>query len=153
TAIVALQIQSSASEHVARQLASDLSVVQRLRYAAERVVASSHAYLVTGEAQYEERFEETLADLRSELRALRSRPLDLLVVERAREVERTATEYIDTAEIAARQRTLGVDPRQQIPDFDKMLRQKREAFESSVDELANHEHRVLEAWLDDAEDV
>ena len=153
TAIVALQVASSAGERVARQLASDLSVEQRLRYAAERVVATSRGYLLTGEPEYEAAFEDTLDDLRSQLRALTSRPLDILTIQRAGEVERTAREYVDAAEDAARKRSETGDPRRIIRYFDETMRPKREAFENAVDELANHESIVLEAWLDEAQSV
>jgi signal transduction histidine kinase len=153
TAIVALQVASSAGERVARQLAYDLSVEQRLRYAAERLVTTSRGYLLTGEAEYETHFEDSLDDLRSQLRALTSRPLDVITIQRAGEVERTAKEYVDAAETAARERIATGDPRKIIRYFDETMRPKREAFEGAVDELANHEAIVLEAWLDDAQGI
>ena len=153
TAIVALHVTGSAEEHVARQLASDLAAVERLPYVAERVVASSRAYLLTGEPQYQAHRDDALDDLRRDLRALASRPLDMAAMQRTAEVERAANDYVASSEAVARQRLDTGDPRQNIPFFEETLRPKRDAFDASVEELANHESRILESWLVQARDV
>ena len=69
-AVVALRAATGRLEHVARVTAGDLLAVQRLRFYAEQVVATSRGFLLTGDATSLQRFQEgtervnqTLAEL------------------------------------------------------------------------------------------
>ena len=54
--VVALRTTSTRPERVARDLATDVIAVQRLRFVAEQLVATSRGYLLTGDPATLERF-------------------------------------------------------------------------------------------------
>src|ERR1051325_3813782 len=135
--IVALRVATARLEHVAHSLASDMISVQRLRYRAERVVATSRGFLLAGDSQTQQRFDEAVRLVDETLAALDQKRGDL--ADEIAEVDDAAKAYIAAARHAVDQRSMTADPRDIIPYFERTLQPTREHFEATVDAFVAQE--------------
>jgi len=135
-AVIALHTTSTQLERVARDLATDVIAVQRLRFLAEQLVATSRGYLLTGDPKTLERFTHASERLDASLVRLHRRADLAEDVARIEQVSRT---YVTAAEQAARRRTTTGDLQTIIPFFESTLAPSRDRFEDAIDRFVARE--------------
>jgi signal transduction histidine kinase len=141
-AAIALRCSSARLEQVTRDLASDMSVIQRLRFDAEQLVATSRAFLLTGDPKSLARFDATAAHISETLAEIDRLQTDL--TEEVARVERAAKAYIAAAERAAREPKPSGDPRELLPFFERTLMPMRQPFEAALSEFVRRERAVFD---------
>jgi signal transduction histidine kinase len=140
TAAIALRVTSSRLDSVTREIASEVIDVQRLRFQAEQVVATSRGFLLTGDGETWERFEGAVARMRETLASIHDRHAPTEVGD----VDRAGREYVDAADRAARERTTTDDPREVIPMLESSLFPARKRFEDSIETMLESEQTKYE---------
>lgn len=121
--IFALHAISGDEGALTREYADDVAVVERLRFLAEHLVATSRGYLLSGDASLLNQFEEGTREVEDALRDLRGRHRGS---PRIAELDRTAHDYIAAASSAVRQRTLVGHPDLILPMYESTLVPRRE---------------------------
>jgi signal transduction histidine kinase len=150
TAIVTLHFAASREARVGDELTRDLAIVQRLRFDAEQLVATSRAYLLTAEPRDLERFAEAERMFEGGLRELRDRTLDIVGELDSNAVDRAAHDYVAVSKQAAQTRAAASDLRQIVPFFDDKVRPSRVAFEASLDTFVRRHQKIFDDELADA---
>jgi CHASE3 domain sensor protein len=138
TAIVALRLTASDSERIAHMMSEELVAVERLRFQAEQVVATSRGYLLTGDSSSLERFDAGAFELSRSIRELRAH-LDQVGAVLALAVAHSADNYVRASLEAARQRSLA-GPDAVLPYFEANVRPRREEFEVQIRALSEYVH-------------
>jgi signal transduction histidine kinase len=115
--------------------------VERLRFQAEHVVATNRGYLLASGPSSLDRFEAAAHRLEESVQALRKR-IDPAGAMLAADVENAASSYIEAAATAHR-RTLGGSPQELHAYLEETLQPRREAFESTLAALVEHERARL----------
>jgi signal transduction histidine kinase len=136
-AAVALRVSSTRLEGVTRDLTADMFAIQRLRFEAEQLVASSRGYLLTGDAQSLEHFDDTTARVTETLEEIERRRHDW-----AADVARigdAARAYVALAQRAARERKETGDPREVLPFFEQRLGPARDHFDAALTSFVRRE--------------
>lgn len=123
-----------------REIASEVIDVQRLRFQAEQVVATSRGFLLAGDSDAWERFERAVARMRETLASIRAPHAHSEVVD----VDRAGREYVDAADRAARERTSSGDPREVLPMLETSLLPARKHFEDSIEIMLQSEQAEYE---------
>ena len=129
-AAVALRVSSTRLESVTRDLTADMFAIQRLRFEAEQLVATSRGYLLTGDATSLEHFDETANRVTETLEEIERRRRDL-ATDVAR-IGESARAYVTLAQRAARERKATGDPREVLPFFEKKLGPARDHFDTAL---------------------
>ena len=151
TAMIAMHVASVRLERVAGDLAADMIAIERLRFQAEQVVATSRGYLLTGDPHTLERFEDAVTRVDSSLATLEHRRADLGDDDITRIDDATRT-YVAAARRAAERRTKTDDPRDVVPFFETTLAPARDRFESAVTGFVQREQSVFEQACGQARD-
>ena len=141
-AAIALPMSSARLEAVSRDLAADMFAIQRLRFRAEQLVATSRGYLLTGDPKSLERFDEAAQDVTRILAEIDRRRADL--ADQVAEIERAAGSYVTEARHAAREREATGDPREVLPFFEQTLAPVREHFETALAAFAGREQGAFD---------
>ncbi|MBX3158079.1 MAG: CHASE3 domain-containing protein [Deltaproteobacteria bacterium] len=146
---IALNRTTTRLEQVARTFSDELSGVQRLRFEAEHLVATSRGYLLSGDPSSLDRFAAVEAQFEADLEKLRRRPElapDLSLI------DQLAHDYIRAAESVAKRRIEGADPNTILPMFERTLMPAREKLEAAIDDLVDHEQAEFERASHEARD-
>jgi signal transduction histidine kinase len=144
TGIIALHVTGARTNAVANDYAEDVARVQRLRYLAERVVATSRGYLLTGEPSLHEQFavaRDALLDSLGEI-AVRSRD--------ASDVVPIALGYTAAASNAVGERSAMRHPADIVPVFDRMLVPHHAELEATIAALTQQRRLLFEGELREA---
>ena len=149
--IVALHV-TTAKHALARELVDELASVQRLRLQAEKIVAATRGYLLTGEHSYQLGADAAQVELDAQLDELRARQLDVESDREAAAVSRSARAYALASTRAASQRSSATLDKL-VTYFDDTLQSQRTSFESSVDTFASHQRASFDVALDHARSV
>jgi len=146
-AMVALHGATSDSERVARLVTDDLQVVGELRYRAQRFVAETRGYLLTGDQSDFGRYEGARRSFEDALATLPDHPALSQSARAVREVARTARAYRLVASEAVRERAAGLAATQIRGYFDAAVDPARVSFERAVDAYVARERDGLEAAI------
>lgn len=141
-AAIALRFSSARLEQVTHDLARDMSAIQRLRFEAEQLVATSRAYLLTGDPKSLARFDATAGHISDTLAEIDRLQTDL--VDEVARVERAAKAYVAAAERAAREPKPSADAGELLPFFEQTLVPMRQPFEAALAEFVRRERAVFD---------
>lgn len=142
-AVIALHVTTIRLDRVAHDLASDMIALERLRFQAEQVVATSRGYLLTGEPKTLGRFEDAVAHVEQSLAILEQRRADFGASDIARIDEATRT-YVAATRRAVERRTKTDDPRTVVPYFEQTLVPARDNFEAAITDFVRREQEVFD---------
>lgn len=139
---VALRISSTRLERVTRDLTADMFAIQRLRFEAEQLIATSRGFLLTGDPKSMERFDGIADQVNETLSEIDRRRSDL-----AADVTRigvAARDYVALAQRAARERKESGDPRDVLPFFEQTLGPARDRFDAALTGFVQRESEQFE---------
>jgi signal transduction histidine kinase len=144
--IVVLRSTAARKDELTIALADELSMVERLRYRAEQVVATSRGYLLTGDERYVDRFLAARRQLDADIELLAERlePGEADYLARIRD---SGTAYVGLAARAIERRGAEADARAVVPYFEDVLQPARILFEARLDELVRHHRGIFQLEL------
>ena len=143
-AIVALRQTTSVQEAVARDFATDLMAVERLRFEAEHLVAATRGYLLRHDDLVGERFAKLIRQFEQLLEELHGRGLDAESQSYLGRIDTAAADYIATA------KTLSTHQNELLEFLENTLSPKRELLQHYLAEFVRHQQNIFEDELRDA---
>jgi signal transduction histidine kinase len=146
TGIIALHITGARADELATNYVEDLSRVHRLRYLAERVVATSRGYLLTGERSLRAQFVEARDELLDSLgeTAVRSRDPGAVVP--------VALAYMIAASDVVGERSSVHRPAEIVPMFERVLEPRRAELETTISAFTQQRRELFQRELRDADE-
>ncbi|HTR51909.1 MAG TPA: ATP-binding protein [Kofleriaceae bacterium] len=145
-AVAALQVVAARQSRLAREYADELVQVERLRYQAERVIATTRGYLLTRDLDARDRVTSAVVELDARLDEVElasnapARRLELVAIREA------AYRYVEVAG------SIVADAAAHPRIVDRDMRAPREALRIQLEELAHGERGAFEDALADARD-
>ncbi len=141
TGIVSLHLMRERADYVIRDYGNDLARVQRLRYANERLVATSRGYLLSGEPALHAQFEAERAGVLRVLGELAvSRPESEALVH-------ATLDYVAESSRVVAERAAAVDATAILPVFDQTLVPRGAELEADIAAFAQRRRDVFEDAL------
>lgn len=140
--VVALRHTATSEAGLAHQYAEELLQVERLRFQAERIVATMRGFLVVREPDYLDRVKQATTELDARLAELRGARLSPASANDLEAVTRLAHAYADSARDIANE-----DPPAVARALDHMLKPLRSDLQQHLDSLAQRERASFEDAL------
>ncbi len=141
-AVIALRHTAGSEADLAHQYADDLLQVERLRFQAERIVATMRGFLVMREPDYLDRVKAATTELDARLAELRAATPASASADDLEAVRRLAHTYADSARDVANE-----DPPAVVRSIDHMLKPLRSDLQQHLDALAYRERASFEDAL------
>ncbi len=139
--IAALHRTTMMEENVARDFATDLLAVERLRFQEEAVVASTRTYLLTHDSLADERFTQATEEFKTLLTELHARGLDRPSELLLKRLDAAAMDYMTSAKaLASKQPGAPVA-------FESIIAPKRELFEQQLTEFVELQQQIFDSEL------
>ena len=149
-AVTALRVTTSNLDRVGRDLAGELSEVQRLRFEAEQIVSANRGYLLTADARAAQREAEFVATMDDALKTLRAH---VPLAPGINAVSDAAQQYVAAANEATAQRVKSDDPRSVLPFFENTVAPARERLEHAIADLVTRSQAAFEHESTHAHDI
>lgn len=122
---------------------AEITAVERLRWSAELIVAEGRGYLLGRDPVLLSRLDASKHQLESGLRELGAQPLDPKGVELAREVERTANEFVRVQDRLLEERQGSEDSRVVVQGFEADLLPVRRRLDRALEDLVDHKQASM----------
>jgi signal transduction histidine kinase len=136
-AVIGVRVASSQVASAAHDLASDTLAVQRLRFHAEHVIATSRGYFLTGDARMLEQFSAAVAQVNQSIKRLDDRRK---YAEDVARIDAATHAYVAAAYALAEDRRDRPDP----GSFVSQLAPARERFDAAIANLVADEQGAFE---------
>lgn len=141
-AVIALRLTAADEARLSHQYADELLQVERVRFQAEHIVATTRAYLMLREPAYLERVTAATAELDARLGELQAAPLSNASADDLTAVAKAAHDYAKSA------RGLAIeDPSAVVRSIEVVLQAPRAALQRSLESLAHRERALFEDAL------
>lgn len=140
-AIVALRDTTHVQEAVARDFATDLMAVERLRFEAEHLVASTRGYLIRRDHAGGTKFTDQSRELERLLDDLHARGLDEASQSFLHRIDAAAADYIATT------KQVPAHDSDALGFYEEALQPKRELLQRYLTEFVEHQQNIFEEEL------
>jgi signal transduction histidine kinase len=141
-AVIALRLTAANEARLAHQYADELLQVERMRFQAEHIVATTRAYLLLREPVYLERVNAAAAELDARLGELHAATLSRASTDDLTAVAKAARDYAESARGLANE-----DPPAVVRSIEQFLQPPRAALQQSLESLAHRERALFEDAL------
>ena len=147
--VIAVRVTKARLEHVAHDLGSDLSAIQRMRYQSEAAISASRRFLLTGDSAAQARFKQSVERLDATLAELDRHNEEL--VPGMQTVHAVVRRYVDTARDAIAVRSASTDAREIADLFERKVEPMREQLETTIADFVGRERDACDAESADAD--
>ena len=143
--VFALSYTANNETQLSHRYTDELLQVERLRFAAERIVAISRGFMLMREPDYLDRLKVAVADLDADVGELEHQPMSAASRDDLEKIHRASRDYAGVAQTLAKEDTTEV-----VRGFERIVQPQRAALQQHIDALAHRERSSFEQELERA---